>query len=70
MADEPTPTPSPGKDWSVHPKVGAGAAAGAFAGLAVWGLHQGLGWNVPPEVAAQLVVVISFLGAYLFPNAQ
>lgn len=66
MADAPAPTN--GKDYSVHAKVGAGAAGGAFAVMLVWGIGQGLKVTVPAEVAVAIGTVISFLFGYFFPG--
>jgi hypothetical protein len=71
MADEATiATTSNGKDYSVHAKVGAGAAGGAFSVLVVWGISQGLKVTVPAEVAVAIGTVISFLFGYFFPGSS
>lgn len=52
-----------------HPKVAAGAAAGAITTIIVWLLtFAGPSYVMPPEVAAALTVLLSALVAYLWPD--
>jgi putative flippase GtrA len=46
-------------------KVAAGGVAGAVVTLLITALQRWLHWDVPPEVSAALVTVVSFLVAYL-----
>jgi putative flippase GtrA len=46
-------------------KVTAGALAGAVTALIVWAVSEWTSVDIPPEAAAALVVVISFVLSYL-----
>ena len=48
----------------VHPKVSAATAGSAAALVIVWAARQ-LGVDVPHEVAAALVVVVTFAAGWL-----
>jgi hypothetical protein len=49
---------------NIHPKVAAGALAGAAVTVAV-SVAGAFGVNVPPDVAAALVTLLSFAAGYL-----
>lgn len=50
------------------PKVVAGGAAGAAVTIIVWGAGL-LGVEVPAEVAAAAVVLVTFAAGYIVPDA-
>lgn len=51
-------------------KVTATVLAGAIVTILVWAVHQFANVSVPPEVAAALVTVVSFLVGYFVPAAS
>lgn len=50
-------------------KVGVGAMAGALSILIVWGMTDGLGWEVPATIASAITVVVTFITSYFVPAA-
>lgn len=51
------------------PKVAAAGTAGVFASLLVI-IANGLGLDLPPEVAAGIVTVVTFASGYLMPDKK
>jgi len=51
-------------------KVTAVGIAGSLSILIVWGLHQFMQVNVPPEVASACTTLLAFLAGYLTPHSR
>lgn len=51
------------------PKVAAAGAGGVFASLLII-IANGLGLDLPPEVAAGIVTVVTFAAGYLMPDKK
>lgn len=49
-------------------KVAAGGASGAIVTIAVWGAQAFAHTQIPPEVSAAAVLLVSFGAAYLTPS--
>jgi hypothetical protein len=50
-------------------KVAASGIAAAVVSIGVWALGKFAQIDIPPEVAASIVTVVSFLAGYLVPPA-
>ena len=48
-------------------KVAAGGAAGAITAIIVWILSAAFKIDIPPEIAAAITVVLSFIAGYVIP---
>lgn len=53
-----------------HRKVNAAALAGGLSIILVWAVKEFGGHNIPGEVASGLTTVLSFIVAYIVPNAD
>ena len=51
-------------------KVGAGALAGAIAGLVIWSISIFAGVQVPAEQAIGLSVILTFIVQYYVKDAE
>lgn len=51
-------------------KVGAGALAGAIAGLVIWSISIFAGIQVPAEQAIGLSVILTFIVQYYVKDAE
>ncbi len=69
MGVPPAPAPA-SSSRRPHPKVIAGALAGAAVTIAVWALSYFAHVNQPPEVIGAEVVIVSAAIAYLVPGAE
>ncbi len=52
-----------------RPKIAAAGIAGAATTILIWILHDLVGVEVPPEVAAALATLLAFAAGYLTPQS-